>query len=86
MTVSSVDMGLPRNLSSLGTKDASTTLFAGISLSRIRIIMSKQAPTAFKDGYRDRFFIVFFYIEIICYLYWIFDVKDLFALFSMEYI
>ena len=60
MPVGDVVMVLPRYLSPLGTKNPSITLFAEISKSRLRVsFMSKQAPPALKDGYRDRIFIVF---------------------------
>ena len=59
ITVGSVVMSLSQNLSPLGTKNASIALFAGMSISCFRINMSKHAPMAFKDGYRDRFFVFF---------------------------
>ena len=40
--------------------------------------MSEQGPLTFKDGYCDWFFIAFCIQRFVCYLYWVFDVKDLF--------
>ena len=74
-----VVMGLARNLSPLGAKYSSIALFARMSIISPQI-MSEQAPAAFKDSHSDRVFIAFF-IQRSVYLYWVFDVKDLFHLF-----
>ena len=55
MTVGSVVMDLPRNLSTLGTKNAN---FVCWNIYILPQNTSKQAPLSFKDGYRGR--LVFF--------------------------
>ena len=58
MTVGDVFMGLTLKLSPLGTKDASIVhSFVCWNVCISSQSMYKQAPPAFKHGYRDQFFI-----------------------------
>ena len=68
MTVGRVVMGLPRNLSPLGTKNAPTALFAAMSKSPLRICPNRLSRMVIEISFS---FIL--YVEICLLFYWVFD-------------
>ena len=77
MAVVSVVIAIPLHLSSLGTKYASTTLFTGISTSRLSESLRTGAAD-FKMIIEIAFSLHFLYRAFVCYLFWayLFHGKD----------
>ena len=83
MTVASVLTGPPRNLSSLGTKYDFINLFAAMSKFHLSICPNRNhrlSRMVIEIGFSFHLFIQRF----VCYIYWVFYVKDLFELLSVE--